>query len=141
MAIIGLMAAISAPSISAGLDSIRMASATQSVASFLNSGVTHAERSQQPVELVIAPKENLLTAYSNEPGFERELQLPDGISIEAILPQTPDDAIDPVRRLLLMPGGTVPGIGIQLANSHGTRRLVRLDPMTGFPRVENVTKQ
>lgn len=141
MAIVGMMVAISAPSISAGLDSIRMASATQSVASFLNAGVTHAERSQQPVELVIAPKDSRLTAYSNEPGFERELKLPDGVSIEAILPETPDEANEPVRRLMLMPGGTVPGIGIQLANGHGTRRIVRLDPMTGFPRVENVTKQ
>ena len=141
MAILGLMAAISAPSISAGLDSIRMASATQSVASFLNAGVTHAERSQQPVELVISPKESRFTAYSNEPGFTRELKLPDGVFIEAVLPQTPDDAAEPVRRLILMPGGTVPGIGVQLANNHGTRRIVRLDPMTGFPRVESVTKE
>jgi hypothetical protein len=39
---------------------------------------------------------------------------------------------------MLMPGATVPGIGIQLANGHGARRIVRLDPMTGFPRVESV---
>jgi len=32
----------------------------------------------------------------------------------------------------------VPGIAIQLANRHGGRRIVRLDPMTGFPRVERV---
>jgi hypothetical protein len=37
-----------------------------------------------------------------------------------------------------MPGATMPGIGIQLANRRGTRRIVRLDTMTGFPRVESV---
>src|SRR5258708_6396905 len=36
MAIIGLITAISAPSISAGLDSIRMATASDSIAAFLN---------------------------------------------------------------------------------------------------------
>jgi hypothetical protein len=38
-----------------------------------------------------------------------------------------------------MPGGTAPGIGVQLVNRHGAHRLVRLDPMTGFPRVESVS--
>jgi hypothetical protein len=37
-----------------------------------------------------------------------------------------------------MPGGAIPGIGVQIANRRGGRRIVRLDPMTGFPRVESV---
>jgi hypothetical protein len=40
-----------------------------------------------------------------------------------------------------MPGATVPGIGIQIANTRGARRIVRLDPMTGFPRVESVNTE
>jgi hypothetical protein len=35
----------------------------------------------------------------------------------------------------------VPGITIQIANQHGGRRRVRLDPMTGFPRVESVEQK
>ena len=134
--IIGLMAAISIPSFSAGLDSVRMASATNSVASFLNAALNHADRRQTAVEVVISTKENRLAAFSTEPGYRRDLKLPDGITIEALLPRLDDD--DPVRRLILMPGDSAPGIGIQLANSHGAHRLVRLDPMTGFPRVESV---
>jgi type II secretory pathway pseudopilin PulG len=135
--IIGLVAAISLPSVSAGIDSVRMTSATGSVASFLNAALNRAERHQTAVEVVISPKENRLSAYSTEPGYRRELKLPDGIRIEALLPRL-DDQDDPVRRLILMPGDTAPGIGIQLANSHGAHRVVRLDPMTGFPRVESV---
>jgi len=59
-----------------------------------------------------------------------------GITLEAVLPQEPDE--EGPRRLVLMPGGATPAIGIQLANRHGARRVVRLDPMTGFPRVESV---
>jgi prepilin-type N-terminal cleavage/methylation domain-containing protein len=138
--IIGLLAGISVPAASAGIDSVRLASATQSVASFLNGAVNRAERREEPMEVVISPGENLLTLYSNEPGFTRELKLPDGITLEAVLPALPEGA-DPVRRIVLMPGATVPGIGIQMANRHGVRRIVRLDPMTGFPRVESVVSR
>ena len=33
------------------------------------------------------------------------------------------------------PGGAIPAVGVQLLNSHGNRRVVRLDPTTGFPRI------
>ena len=125
------MAAVAMPAISAGLDSVRMTSATGSVASFLNAALDRAERRQTAVEVAISPRDNSLRAWSAEPGFDRELKLPDGIRIEG----------DPPPNLILMPGDTAPGIGIRLANSHGARRIVRLDPMTGFPRVESVGKK
>jgi prepilin-type N-terminal cleavage/methylation domain-containing protein len=137
LTIVGLIAGISLPATSAGLDSVRLTSASQSVASFINAGVTRAERSQQPVELAISPKENLLSLYTNDAGLARELRLPPGIELKAVLPEIPNDP-DPVRRIVLLPGATVPGIGIELGNRHGSRRTVRLDPMTGFPRVESV---
>jgi hypothetical protein len=77
--------------------------------------------------------------YSTEPGYARELKMPDGITIEAVLPQALVE--NGPRGLILMPGGAVPGIGVQVANRHGSRRVVRLDPMTGFPRVESVQKK
>ena len=140
MTIAGLIVGISFPSISAGLDSVRLASATQSAAAFLNSAVNRAERRQDAVELVISPGENGMTLYSNEPGFQREFHLPDGITLDAVLPAIAGET-DPVRRILLLPGAAVPGIGIQISNRHGGRRIVRLDPMTGFPRVESVNQE
>jgi type II secretory pathway pseudopilin PulG len=140
VAIIGIMLAVVSPSISAGLDAIRMTSATTSVAAFLNAAVNRAERRQIAVEVTISLKDNKLTMYSNEVGFQNELKLPDGILIDAVLPHNDDDA-DGVRRLILMPGDSVPGLGIQLANRRGGRRIIRLDPMTGFPRTESVPTQ
>ena len=43
--------------------------------------------------------------------------------------------------LMSLPGGSVPGIGVQLANKRGGKRIVRLDPMTGFPRTERVVAE
>ena len=132
VAIIGLIGAITAPSVANGLDSIRLVTAAGDVSTFLNAAVTRTERRQEPVELVLSAKDNTLKLYSTDPGFSRELKLPDGVSIQ--MPDEPEG----VRRLIIMPGDTVPGIGILIANRRGSRRMVRLDPMTGFPRVESV---
>jgi type II secretory pathway pseudopilin PulG len=139
VSIIGVLAGISYPSIAAGIDSVRMRSATDSVSSILNGAVDHADRRQQPVEIIIAAKENTISLISNETGFQRRLKLPDGIRIETIFPQIAEE--EGPRRLIVMPGSTVPAIGVQLANQHGARRRVRLDPMTGFPRVETVSEE
>lgn len=139
VAIIGVLAGISYPSVASGIDSVRMRSATDTVSSILNGAVNHAERRQQPVEIIVSVKDNTISLVSNEPGFQRRLKLPDGITIESIFPEIPEE--DGPRRLIVMPGGTVPAIGVQLTNRHGAHRLVRLEPMTGFPRVENVTEK
>jgi prepilin-type N-terminal cleavage/methylation domain-containing protein len=136
VAIIAIVTALAAPSMSAGLDSVRMASATDNVATFLNSAVNRAERRQQPVAVVISIKENRLVMYSTEAGFTREMSMPDGIAIEGVLPIDPYGPPPEDYRLMLMPGASVPGLGVQLINQHRNRRVVWLDPMTGFPRVE-----
>jgi prepilin-type N-terminal cleavage/methylation domain-containing protein len=141
VAIIGVIVAISLPSATAGMDSVRLASASNSIASFLNAAVNRTERRQLPIEVAISTKENKLSLYSNEPGFTRELKMPDGIAIEGVLGGRPPDPAEQENapyRLLLMPGASTPGIGIQIANKHGSRRIIRLDPMTGFPHVEVV---
>jgi len=141
MCIVGLIIGVTTPSISAGLDSVRLATATSSVAGFLNAAVTRVERRQQPIEIVILPQENRIVIYSNEPGFTRDLTMPDGVRIEKVLPAEMFGEAGGERRILLLPGATTPAMGVQLANRHGTRRTVRLDPMTGFPRVEKAEDQ
>ena len=134
VAIVGVIAAIVAPSMSSGLDSVRMASAVDNVATFLNSAVNRAERRQQAVMLAILPSENKLAMYAAD-GFVREMPMPEGIRIEGVLAGDAAAGQDGMR-LILMPGATIPGIGVQLVNQHKSRRIVRLDPMTGYPRVE-----
>jgi prepilin-type N-terminal cleavage/methylation domain-containing protein len=130
VAIIALIVGISFPAASAGVENVRIVSAADSVATFLNAAENRAERHQQPVEVVVYPGEGRLALYSNEAGFTRELKLPEGVTIEAVQPAE--------GRILFIPGATVPGISIQLGNRRNAHRRVRLDPMTGFPHVENV---
>jgi len=139
VSIIGLLAGLSFPSVSAGVDSVRLRSATDSVATILNGAVNRAERRQVPVEIVISVQDNAISLVSTEPGFARKLTMPDGITLEAIVPEEPDE--EGPRRIVVMPGSTPPGVGVQLVNRHGARRLVRVEPMTGFPQVESVNKE
>jgi Tfp pilus assembly protein FimT len=139
VAIIGLIVGVSFPSMSAGIDSVRMVTAADSVAAFLNAAVNRAQRREEAVEVIIDLKDAHLSAYSNDPGFQRELTLPDGIGIEAVLSgDAAEQNQEPQRRIVLLPGAVVPGIGIQLLSKRGARRIIRLDPMTGYPRVEGV---
>src|SRR5262249_1821608 len=51
MAIVGLIAGITYPTVSNGLDSVHLAAATDTVAAFLNAAVNRVERRQEVVEL------------------------------------------------------------------------------------------
>jgi hypothetical protein len=63
--------------------------------------------------------------------------MPDGVSIVQVLPQLPENADPDLKReFLLYPGGTVPPLGLQLMNRRNVQRVVRVDPITGVPRVE-----
>jgi len=135
VAVVSLMAGITFPAISSGLESVRLSSASNSIVSFLNGALNRAERREQVMEVVISPNENRLWLYSAAPGFERELDMPEGVTIEAVLPEL-EPPRDGPRSFLLMPGGVPPRIGVQLRNRRGARRIVRVDPITGVPQIE-----
>lgn len=138
VSIIGLVAAISFPSVTSGIDSVRLTSAADSVAAFLNSALDRAERRRYPVEVTVSVPENSLTMRSTEPGFIRVLQMPESISIQRVLPMLPPGADETIRRFYLYPAGSVPAVGIELANRRGVHRIVRVDPVSGVPQVEQI---
>ena len=135
VALVGLLAGITFPAVSSGIDSLRLRSATDAVVAFLNGGLNRAERRQQVVEVTISRAANALWLRSAEPGWVRTLEMPEGVSILTVLPKLPDET-DLPRRFLLYPGGTAPRFGVELANRKGARRIVRVDPITGVPLVE-----
>jgi type II secretory pathway pseudopilin PulG len=135
VALIGLLVSISFPSVSAGVDTLRLASAGDSLASLLNGALNRAERSQQAIEVTIDPAHGLVVARSAVPGFERRLALADGIQIVSVQPALPAETGEP-RRFVVYPGGTAPRVAIEIANPRGARRTVRVDPITGVPQVE-----
>jgi competence protein ComGC len=133
--LISLIVGISLPTLTSGIDTLRLNQATTGIVSFVNSGLNRAERRQQVVEIVISKRDNSLSMRSTEPGFTRDFALPEGVTIAHILPEIPDEP-DAPRSFLLYPGGTAPRFGIEVVNRRNVERIVRVDPITGVPRVE-----
>ena len=130
--IISLIAAVSAPALTSGLSSVRLSTASGSVASFLTSTMNNVDRREQPVALEIDPKENHIAVFTARSGKvpERQLHMPAGITIEG----------DGLNRMILMPGGVVPRITVLLRNDKGSRRSIQIDPVTGVPLIQRVTE-
>jgi type II secretory pathway pseudopilin PulG len=139
VALVGLLAGLAFPRISAGADSLRLASAADSIASLFNGALTRAERRGEALEIAILQSAGRIYVRSSA-GFERHYPLPEGVAVQAVLPPLPAET-DVARRFLVLPGGTVPAIAVELVNRRGMRRIVRLDPITGVPRVERVEEQ
>jgi prepilin-type N-terminal cleavage/methylation domain-containing protein len=138
VALIGLIAAISFPAATSGIDSLRMTSASTAVVAFLNSALNRAERRQEPVEVVISVAESKLTMRAMDPSFTRSVSMPDGVKIDRILPPIAGVEEEPARSLVLYPGSAPPRVGVELVNRKGDKRIVRVDPTTGVPAVEQV---
>ena len=137
VALISLMVGITFPSVTAGVESLRISAATASVVSFLNGALNRASRLQEVVEIEISLADSTLRVRSSRPGYKRQLKLPKGVTIRSLVPPVPMDRDIP-RRFLVFPAGTVPRIGIELVNRRGVRRIIRVDPVTGAPRIEKV---
>ena len=67
--IISLIAGLTYPSITSGLDSMRLNAASRSIVSFFNSGLNRAERRQQAIQITISKPGNFLSMRSTDPSF------------------------------------------------------------------------
>ena len=135
--LIALVVGLAYPTAASGLEAMRLRSTADTVVNLLNAAIDRAERRQQLVEVWISPKDNVLIARSPDQGFLRRLEIPEPFRITAVRPAA-EIASDEARRFLMYPGGTIPRIGIEIANRAGTKRLVSVDPFTELTRAEKV---
>jgi type II secretory pathway pseudopilin PulG len=136
MTIIAVLTAVTYPTASAGLDSLRLRSASDRVMALLNLALDRADRVQQVVEIRVSPQENAISARSMDLSLNRTLELEVPVHIASVgtesSGQPGDAAITGQRRFLLYPGGTPPRISIELATKEGHRRRITVDPLTGM---------
>ncbi len=143
--LIGLMVGISFPALSSGIDSLRLNEATNKVVSFFNDALVRAGRRELAVEITISKKDRTLSMSSPGARGETKVELPQGVSVVRVLPeaveQTGEEQAGAPRRFMVYPGGAPPRIGVELANSRNVHRIVRVDPITGVPRIEKAEAQ
>ncbi len=131
---VAILLGVSYPSIAASVDSVRLATAADEAAAFLNSALNRAEQRHQVLELTIEKKTTAMTLRSANPAFKKTLELPAGVRVAEILPQGLAD--EESRVIYLLPGGAAPRLGVQLVNARGGKRTVRIDPITSAPEIE-----
>lgn len=134
--IVGLVAGVTFPSVAAGLQSLKMRSASDAVASFLTAAMGRAERTEQPVELVFHLHGGRLEMRTVEAAASRDLKLDEEISIAAVLPAVPGAGEEMMRSVVLLPGGVFPRLTVELLSRRGQRRWVRIDPLTRMAVVQ-----
>jgi type II secretory pathway pseudopilin PulG len=144
VSLIALMVGISFPSITAGMESLRLRSAAGEVVSMFNSALTRADRLQDAVELNISLQRRFIASRAIRANVVRRIDLPEGIQIAHVYPEDLRWAVDesgaPVdRHFIVYPNGAVPRIVIDLANERGAHRIVMLDPITGVARERTTT--
>lgn len=142
VALMALLIGITFPSVGAGLESLRLRSASEDIVAALNSALTRANRRQDAVQVIVSPARRSVLTQAVHGGAPRTVTLPDGIRIARVLPDTRepvDDAGNPADRdFFIYPDGSVPSIVIDLVNNRGFHRLVSVDPITGVAREQSV---
>ena len=132
--LISVIAGISFPAVTSGIDTLRLRSAGESIVGLFNSALDRAERRQQPVEIIIDRVNNSIAVVGSGPNVERLVELPQGVRILAIAPPLPQGD-GPLRSFLLLPSGAVPRFSIMLVNARGALRNISVDPITGVARM------
>jgi prepilin-type N-terminal cleavage/methylation domain-containing protein len=127
LALAGMIMAISFPTVSAGLEGVRLQSAGRRVAAFINAAGARTEREQLPVEVVIESKR--LRALAADGKWDQTVDLPEGVEIRA--EELP-------RRLVLLPGVPPPRTKLSLRSQRGKGLSVELNPLTGAPEIGEV---
>jgi prepilin-type N-terminal cleavage/methylation domain-containing protein len=136
MAVIALLAGLSYPSLTAGLDTLRLRSASDAIIGFMNVALARADTRQQAVEILISPQEGKISARSSDGGFSKVLEIASPVKILSVQPSAAavvEEQAQP-RRFLLYPGGAIPRIVIEIGNANGRKRVVTIDPITGVPQ-------
>jgi prepilin-type N-terminal cleavage/methylation domain-containing protein len=135
MALISLIVGVSYPSVSRGLDGVRLRTAADDVASFLALAMNQVERTESPVQVRFLNVQGILEMSG--PGVPlKRMKLADGISIVEVKPEFPGGPEDE-RSLFLLPGGSFPRLTVELGSRSGGRRTVAVDPMTGAVVTDN----
>jgi len=132
MTIIALVTAITFPTATSALDSLRLRTASDRVVSILNLALDRADRLQQVVEIRISPDENAISARSSDLNLNRTLTIDPPIRIASAGPALANGAPDTQRRYLLYPGGAPPHVEIELQSPEGRLRRISVDPISGM---------
>ena len=122
MAIVAVIASISYPSFTAGLDGIRLKTANNEASSFFMAARNRADRFQTAVQLTTDPEKNEMRAVSVDGKWEDRLKFESGIE-----QASPEEAVS----VILFPGNPPPRFRMLLRSPRKSTAGFRINVFTG----------
>ena len=139
LVLVGVITAVAAPAVGAGIQTLRLQSAARHVAAALRLARGRAIRSQEIQLVSLDRTRNQVTVASGDLEFQRSFQLPPGVRLqEALLldgsPPRPGPA--PERTdFFFAPNGLTQALEVRLVNSRGRSLTVVQGSFSRSPRI------
>ncbi len=130
MTLAGLLAAVVAPSVGAGLETVRLRAAGERLAATLRMARTRALRTRHYMQVTVDPQSRAVELRDLEGGSVSSWEIPNTIQVRS------------ERRLafLVYPDGGTQVMRVSLRNQRGREVEVVSDPFTLFPSVREVSR-
>jgi type II secretion system protein H len=130
MTIVGLLAAVAAPSVGSGVETVRLRSAGERLAATMRTARDRAVRTRHYMEVSIDPKSRAVEMRDLEAGSLQSWELPQNIQLKS------------AKRVagVMYPDGGVQAMNVSLTNLRGRQVQVTMDPFTLFPIVQEVSQ-
>ena len=126
LTIIAVMAGVVFPGVTAGLDTLRLKSTADRLASTFRFARERALRRQTVCQVTVDPARRAVELEDLGPSpYRRSWELPQQIVLRP----------ERVRTFVFPPDGASPHIGLTLANSRGRTASVEFDLLSALPRV------
>jgi len=130
MTILGLLAAVVAPSVGSGVETVRLRATGEKLAATLRLARTRALRTRHYMQVSVDPQSRAVELRDLEGGAVSSWEIPNAIRVQS------------ERRLafLVYPDGGTQMMRVSLRNQRGREVEVASDPFTLFPSVQEVSR-
>lgn len=122
LAIIALIVSIAYPSMTTGIDGIRLRTSVDNIAVLFTEARNMSDRFQTPVQITVMPSENRLHAATIDGAWQKIYELPDRVHV--VIPRE-------TGAVVLYPGSPTPGLRMLLEAEYGARTGLRFNIFTG----------
>ncbi|MDA1312024.1 MAG: prepilin-type N-terminal cleavage/methylation domain-containing protein [Acidobacteria bacterium] len=122
LAIISLIVSIAYPSMTTGIDGIRLHTSVDNIAAFFSEARNMSDRFQTPVQITLLPAQDRLHAATIDGAWQKVYELPRRVHI--VFPRE-------AGTVVLFPGSPTPALRMLLQAEHGRRTGLRFNIFTG----------
>jgi general secretion pathway protein H len=130
MTLVALLAAVVAPSVGSGVDTVRLRSSAERIAATFRIAHERAARTHHYMEVSVDPQSRAVELRDLESGSLSSWEIPGSIVVKA----------DQRMAFLLYPDGGAQAMRVTLENARGRQTEIAMDPFTLFPTVREVSQ-